>query len=72
MAENNNNDKETAVDIFQTLKKVNESLVEALLEQTQKEGPTYIQPQQPMAKAPNYLLYIGIGIVLLFIFWKKV
>ena len=63
--------KETDVDIFQTIKKTNESLVEVLAKQSQQEGPTFVQPPAPQPKPPNFLLWavIGIGALILF---KKV
>jgi len=57
------------VDIFQTLKKTNETLTSVLSQQNQ--GSTYVQ-QMPSAEAkgPNYLMYGGIALVAFLVLWS--
>jgi len=57
------------VDIFQTLKKTNETLTTVLAQQNQ--GSMYVQQQPPAeAKGPNYLMYGGIALFVFLILWS--
>ena len=60
----------TETDIFQSLKKTNEALVDVL---TRQQQPVYVSSPAPVSAspAPNYLLYVGIGILVLFFVMRK-
>ena len=60
------------IDIFQTLQKVNNSLIEALTNKNQNQPVSYVQqvPAAGSGSSTNYMLYIGIGILALFLFMK--
>jgi len=65
--------KDTDVDIFQTLKKTNESLIEYLdkaQQQQQQQQPTYVQPAAPEPARPNYVMYAAIGLLALVLLRK--
>lgn len=64
------NQTATDTDIFQTLQKQNQALIDVLNARSQNQPITYVQQANPTpvaAKAPNYLLYVGIGIGALFL-----
>lgn len=73
MTNNNNNDQETEptqTDIFQQQKKTIDTLIDVLQKQktTQPQQVIYAQTAQPeKKKTPNYLLYIAIGIVIIYL-----
>jgi hypothetical protein len=62
------------IDIFQTLQKVNQSLIDALNSQSknQESNVSYVQqvPTASSGSSPNYMMYIGIGIVVLILIMK--
>lgn len=62
--------EDTDVDIFQTLKKTNESLIEYLDAAQQPPQPTYIQPPPPEPARPNYVMYAAIGLLALVLLRK--
>jgi len=62
--------EEAKADIFYTQQKAIEAL-EKILER-QDSGTAYVSPPQPQPKSTNYMIYIGIGLLVLFLFRKKV
>ena len=62
-----NNDAEndaTETDIFQQQKKTIDLLYDVLQrQQTETAQPTYVTPIQQTKPAPNYILYIGVGVL---------
>ncbi len=60
----------TETDIFQSLQKVNQSLMDVL---TRQQQPVYVSSPAPMSasSAPNYALYIGVGLLILFLLKGK-
>lgn len=64
----------TETDIFQTLKKVNESLVEVLRSQMNPAGTVYLQntpATTSQAGQPNYLIWLGVGLLAVLLFMRK-
>lgn len=63
MAEDETTENEaTETDIFQQQKKTIDLLYDVLQrQQTEITQPTYVTPIQQTKPAPNYVLYIGIG-----------
>jgi len=60
----------TKTDIYKQQEKTIYTLMDVFSKQAAQ--PVYVSPQQPPAKqVPNYLLYIGIGLVL-FLFKDKI
>lgn len=57
-------EEEEVTDIFYTQEFTIEKLTDLL--QMQDKDPVYIRPAAPRPAAKNYLLYIGIGIVILY------
>ncbi len=65
MAEETTETEATETDIFQQQKQTIELLYDVLQRQQSEGGqPTYVTPIQQTKAAPNYILYIGIGAVL--------
>ena len=75
MAENNNENNETELtktDIFQQQKKTIDTLVNILAEQgvAQPQQVVYAAPAEPAKKAPNYLIYLAVGVLAILLFKK--
>ena len=63
--------EEEVTDVFFTQEFTIEALTDLLNKQDQeKPQPVYISPQAPQPKPTNFLMYIGIGIGLLFLTGK--
>ncbi len=62
MAEETNGTEATETDIFQQQKKTIDLLYDVLQrQQSEPTQPTYVTPIQQTKPAPNYVLYIAIG-----------
>lgn len=61
----------TQTDIFQQQKKTIDTLVQVLAEQGigQPQQVVYAAPAEP-AKAPNYLIYLAVGVLAILLFKK--
>ena len=71
MSNENTETEPTQTDIFQQQKKTIDTLVNILAEQgSQPQQIVYAAPAEQQAKPPNYLLYIGIGILAILLFKK--
>jgi len=63
--------EQEVTDIFFTQEFMIESLTDLLQQQDQQQQPVYISPpQMPQQRPKNYLMYIGIGIGILYLTGK--
>lgn len=62
----------TQTDIFQQQKKTIDTLVQVLAEQGagQPQQVVYAAPAEPAKKAPNYLIYLAVGVLAILLFKK--
>lgn len=62
----------TQTDIFQQQKKTIDTLVQVLAEQGvgQPQQVVYAAAAEPAAKAPNYLIYLAVGVLAILLFKK--
>lgn len=65
--------EQEVTDIFFMQEFTIEKLTDLLESQEQQAPqPIYTSPSAPQPKAPNYILYIGIGLLVLFIFRGRI
>lgn len=57
-------EKQEETDIFYVQQQMLDTLTDLFTKQDQQlpPQPVYVSPSAPLPKAPNYLLYIGIGL----------
>ena len=63
----------TQTDIFQQQKKTIDTLVQVLAEQGVAQPPQVVYaaaPAEPAKKAPNYLIYLAVGVLAILLFKK--